>query len=239
MPGQPRRVGFRAKRDFNLSTMNTTITPSVAELLHRVGDVPMERIVFDPTPGTATIADVERLCDGDENRRCELVDGVLVEKAMGYREGMIEIWLGRQLGNYLDENPRGVMTGASGPYRLFEDQVRFPDVGFVLWDHIPVDADSKVFAPDWAPTLAVEVLSPSNTRKEMQRKLEDYFAAGVELVWYIDPDDRTVEVFTSVEQKTLLREDDTLTGGKVLPGFEVSVQKIFESGELRRPSKPS
>lgn len=217
--------------------MNTVLTPSVVELLHRVGDVTRERIVFDPAPGTATIADVQRLCDGDANRTCELVDGVLVEKAMGHREGLIEAWLIFQLGQYLKQHPLGICTGASGPYQILEDQVRFPDVGFTAWDRIPVDADPKVFAPDWAPNLAVEVLSPSNTRGEMQRKLQDYFAAGVELVWYIDPDDRTVEVFTGVDQKQILTINDTLTGGAVLPGFEVSVRDIFEAGEFRRPKR--
>jgi Uma2 family endonuclease len=217
--------------------MNAVVTPPQAELLHRVGDVPRERIIFDPPPGTATIADVIRLCDGDAKRRCELVDGVLVEKAMGNREGMIEGWLSRQLGNYLEDHPLGVWTTGSGTYRLLEDQIRFPDVAFTSWDRIPVDADPKVFAPDWVPNLAVEILSPSNTRGEMLRKLQDYFTAGVDLVWYVDPDQRTVEVFTGVDRKQVLTENDTLTGGTVLPGFQVSVREIFESGQLRRPKQ--
>ena len=219
--------------------MSTTTSSSISltELLHRVGDVPRARIVFDPAPGTATIADVQRLCDGDERRKCELVDGVLVEKAMGWQSSSIGLWLASILYKFVLDHQLGRMSGEAGPYSLPNDQVRFPDIAFVSWDRIPVDADPKVFAPEWAPNLAVEVLSPSNTRNEMQRKLEDYFAAGVELVWYIDPEERTVEVFTRVDQKQTLTIADTLTGGAVLPGFEVSIKEIFDAGELRRPQR--
>lgn len=210
---------------------------SLRELLHRVGDVPAERIVSDPAPGTATLADVIRLCDGDASRICELVDGVLVEKAMGRRESLIGSWLIFLLQSYLQQHPLGEITGADGPYQLREDQVRYPDVAFLAWDRVPADADPATPMPGWVPNLAVEVLSPSNSQGEMQRKLEDYFAAGVELVWYLDPDRRVVDVFTAVDRRQTLDEDDTLTGGTVLPGFEVSVRNLFQAGESRRPGR--
>jgi Uma2 family endonuclease len=80
---------------------------------------------------------------------------------------------------------------------------------------------------DVAPDLAVEVLSPSNTVQEMDRKLRDYFAAGVRLVWYVDPVARTIQVFTAVDQVALLREDDTLTGDPVVPGFALPLRNLF------------
>ncbi len=219
--------------------MTTLQSPpmSLTDLLHRVGDVPAERIVADPAPGTATIADVIRLCDGDANKKCELVDGVLVEKTMGRRESLIGARLIFFLQPYLQATNLGEVTGADGPYQLLEDQVRFPDIAFISRDRIPEDADPRTPAPDWVPNLAVEVLSPSNTRGEMQRKLQDYFAAGVELVWYIDPESRTIDVFTAVDRRQALTEDDPLTGGTVLPGFEVSVRNLFQAGELRRPGR--
>lgn len=219
--------------------MTSLHTPpiSLTDLLQRVGDVPLERIVHDPAPGTATAIDALRLCDGEPKRLCELVDGVLVEKSMGRRESLIGARLIFLIQSYLQENNLGEITGADGPYQLLEDQVRFPDVAFLSWDRLPPDADPRSPMTAAAPNLAVEVLSPSNTRKEMQRKLEDYFAAGVELVWYIDPDDCTIDVFTAVDQKQTLREDDMLTGGTVLPGFQIAIKEIFESGERRRPKK--
>ncbi|MBC8117685.1 MAG: Uma2 family endonuclease, partial [Candidatus Saccharimonas sp.] len=82
-------------------------------------------------------------------------------------------------------------------------------------------------ADDTVADLAVEVLSESNTYGEMQLKLADYFAASVRLVWIVDPELRTVEVHADPGQMTLLRQDDTLDGGAVLPGFVVPLKDLF------------
>jgi Uma2 family endonuclease len=210
-------------------------TSALAELLHRAGDVPGERIVFDPVPGTATVADVIPLCDGESKRLCELVDGVLVEKAVGQRKSRIAMWLGWLMRKFLDEHNPGDLTGEGEPFQLSGDVVRFPDVGFVSRERIPKDADPSAPVPDWAPNLAIEVLGKSNTRDEMKRKLKKYFDAGVKLVWYVDPDQRCIEVFAGVDEKLTLRDSVVLTGGTVLPGFEVSVQRVLDSGQMCRP----
>lgn len=61
----------------------------------------------------------------------------------------------------------------------------------------------------------------------MRRKLHEYFAAGVLLVWYVDPKARTVQVYTAVDQSVTLREGDTLDGGAVLPGFRLMLSQLF------------
>ena len=215
----------------------TTIeSESLAEVLHRIGDVPLDRILARPAPGEATPADVLRLCDGEPKRLCELVDGVLVEKAMGHRESRLTFWLGIQLGKFIESHSLGILTGADGPYSLEEDQIRLPDVAFIKWDNIPLDADPNTPMPDWTISLAVEAISPGNTRGEMQRKLKDYFAAGAELVWYLYPIERVVRVYTSEEDCVTLTDADELDGGDVLPGFRVSVRELFDAGQLlRRP----
>ena len=208
---------------------------SLAEMLHRLGDIPLERILARPAPGTATPRDVLRLCDGEPKRLCELVDGVLVEKAMGHRESRIAVELGRVIGNHLKDNNLGILAGADGPHRLEDDLIRFPDVAFIAWDRIPADADPETPMPDWVPSLAVEVISENNTTGEMKRKLKDYFEAGVELVWYVDPKERVVRVYTSEDDCRTLTENDSLDGGSLLPGFQFSVRELFEAGMLRRP----
>src|SRR5262249_55544903 len=87
--------------------------------------------------------------------------------------------------------------------------------------------------PHVVPDLAVEVLSESNTETEMARKLQEYFDAGVPLVWYLDPETRTVRVYTSPTEVRLLREDDTLAGGTGLTGFRRSIHEWFEEGGER------
>ncbi|MBC8117787.1 MAG: Uma2 family endonuclease [Candidatus Saccharimonas sp.] len=210
---------------------------SLADMLHRLGDIPPERILARPAPGTAMPSDVLRLCDGEPKRLCELVDGVLVEKAMGQRESRLAFWLGVRLAKYVEDHRCGILTGADGPHHLTDDQIRFPDVVFISWDNIPPDADPGTPMPAWIPSLAVEVISPGNTRGEMKRKLTDYFTAGVELVWYVYPKERVVRVYTSEEDCRTLTEDDSLDGGSVLPGFQLSVRQLFDAGEFQRPTK--
>jgi Uma2 family endonuclease len=170
---------------------------TLADLMDRLGNVPLERIRLHPFPGTATVADVARLCDRNPKCLCELVDGVLVEKVVRHQESRLAIRLAQALQNYLDTNDLGIVSGSDGPHQILPDQVRFPDVAFIAYDRIPEQADPATKVPNWIPNLAVEILSAGNTRAEMSRKLRDYFDSGVELVWYVDPSDRTVRVYHS------------------------------------------
>jgi Uma2 family endonuclease len=204
-------------------------TPTVADLLAALG-VPPERVLSSPWPGTATVDDVVAIHDR-ENRLCELVNGVLVEKTMGYYESNLGCVLIYILMRYLEEHRLGVVAGMDGMMRLAPGRVRIPDVSFVSRDQFPDGRVGREPVPFLSPTLAVEVLSPSNTKKEMDQKLVDYFAAGSKLVWYLDPADRTVRVYTSPENCTTLGESQTLDGGEVLPGFRLPIREWFERAE--------
>lgn len=92
--------------------------------------------------------------------------------------------------------------GADGPVKLEPRQVRFPDLCFVSWEKFPEGKfPQKDRILQVAPDLAIEVLSESNTRAEMDRKLRDYFFAGVQMVWLINPKTQTAEVYTSPTDK--------------------------------------
>ena len=167
---------------------------SFAELHERVGYVPLDRIMMDPPPSTATVDDVIRHCDGANKRLCELIDGVLVEKTTGLEESRLAVRLSYLLLAWLADNDIGIVSGSDGPYRLPDSRVRFPDVAFLAYEKLPENADMREKVPAWVPTLAVEVLSENNSAAEMTEKLHNYFDAGVELVWYADPRTRCVEV---------------------------------------------
>lgn len=214
---------------------NPCESESLADLLHRLGDVPLERILARPAIGTATPADVLRLCDHEPKRLCELVDGVLVEKAMGHRESRLAAEIIRVIGNHVQSNHLGILAGSDGPHHLNEGQIRFPDVSFIAWENIPQGADLNTPMPGWIPSLAVEVISPGNTRGEMSRKLHDYFQAGVALVWYVYPAENVVRAYTSETECQTLTDADQLDGGRVLPGFLYSVKQLFEVGAPQRP----
>lgn len=215
--------------------MPATITrpafETVADLLEQLGNIPPKRIRFHPTPGTATEQDVLDIHDR-ENRLCELVDGVLVEKVMGHEESEFAAFLIYYLIDFLKRHDLGKVAGEAGATRLFPGLVRIPDVSFVSWDRYP-QKRKRGTIPDLAPDLVVEVLSKGNTKKEMSRKLREYFRAGVRLVWYADPKTRTVRVYTAPDQSVLLGEDQALDGGDVLPGFTLAIRDWFAEAERR------
>jgi Uma2 family endonuclease len=183
-----------------------------------------------PFPGSATERDVIDVHDR-ENRLCELVDGALVEKVMGFDESRIAILLGAYLVNFLDDHDLGTVLGADGMMRLFPGLVRIPDTAFISWGRFPKRQRRRGEIPLVVPDLVVEVLSAGNTPKEMSRKLDEYFRAGVRLVWYVDPKKRTVRVYTARDTSALLRENQSLDGGDVLPGFSLSIRKWFAKAE--------
>ena len=111
--------------------------------------------------------------------------------------------------------------------------VRLPDVAFVSWDRLPERRVPDEPIPNVVPDLAVEVLSASNTAKEMARKRGEYFRAGVRLVWEIDPRARTARVYTSESSFTDLAVNDTLDGGTVLPGFTLPLAQLFAELDRR------
>jgi Uma2 family endonuclease len=204
-----------------------TFTDLSAEL----GDIPPDRILVDPPPGQATEEDLLRFVEVD-HVLCELVNGVLVEKPMGWKEAALAFILGHHLQNYLDENPLGQVAGADAPHRLAARLVRLPDLAFIRWEHLPEDDQDIPPIPDLAPDLAVEVISPSKTAKEMARKRREYFKAGTSLVWQVYPKTKTVEVYTSPTRSRTLTIDDTLDGGTLLPGFKLPLRTLFA-----RPTK--
>jgi Uma2 family endonuclease len=122
---------------------------------------------------------------------------------------------------------------------LSQGLVRIPDVAFVSWNRIPNGQFPEKPIPDLVPDLAVEVISPSNTRKEMEEKLEEYFEKGVRLVWFVRPRARVVDVYTSADQFARLTASATLDGGDVLPGFSIVVGDLFRKPEGPGRGKPN
>jgi Uma2 family endonuclease len=206
--------------------MNIAFRPpisTIAELLHHLGDIPAERVRFNPIPGTATIDDL--LSEG--NDRCELVDGTLVEKPVGQEESFLGYWLGTVINNHVLAHNLGFILGEAGFVELPDGPVRGPDVAFYSWGQRPGRRRPQEPIPRMAPDLAVEVLSPSNTTREMARKRGEYFRSGTRLVWEIDPKARTVRVYTAEDMFRDLTPTDALDGASVLPGLTIPVADLF------------
>lgn len=212
--------------------MTSVLSPAsaietLADLLAQLGGISPERVRFRPLPGTATEQDVLDV-QAREGRLCELVDGVLVEKGMGFRESFLSMALSAILWGFVKPRNLGLVTGADGMVRLSSGMVRIPDVAFISWNRLPGRRVPTEPIPGLAPDLVVEVLSESNTEAEMSRKRREYFAAGVQLAWFVDPVARTVAVYTTVDESTLLHAEHTLQGGAVLPGFTLPLWELFD-----------
>jgi Uma2 family endonuclease len=215
-------------------TISSLPLRTLADLRRRLGGVPLDRIWYKPAPGTATEKDVLE-AEARENRLCELVDGTLVEKAVGFEESRLAGRLISLINWYLEKNDLGICAGEGGMMRLALGLVRIPDVSFVARDKLPGRDTPSDPIPGLAPDLAVEVQSEGNTKPEMARKVREYFDAGTRLVWLIDHRKRTVRVFSSPDRSTFVRAHQSLDGGEVLPGFAVSVGELLDRG--RRPRR--
>lgn len=149
---------------------------TAVRLAERFGPIPLHRIRTDPSPGSATEDDLVELHDR-YNRLFELVDGILVEKTMGAYESMLAMEIGRLLKNFVKPRKLGTVLGADGMLRLAPGLVRLPDVAFLSMEKFPNGRFPKGAVAPLAPDLAVEVLSSSNTAKEMDEKLHEYFTS--------------------------------------------------------------
>jgi Uma2 family endonuclease len=215
-----------------MATINAIDKPrrktwTVADLSRRFGPIPFERIRQNPPPGAGTVDDVVRLND-HEDRLYELVDGILVEKTVGLEESVIAMKIGRLLGNFVEPRGLGLVAGEAGTIQLDINLVRIPDVSFFSLERLPGGEIPEAPVPLLVPDLAVEVISRSNTPKEMAEKLQEYFEKGVRLVWYVRPRSRVVDVYTSPDRFTRLTASMQLDGGDVLPGFSFKVGELFE-----------
>jgi Uma2 family endonuclease len=131
--------------------------------------------------------------------------------------------------NRLQPPPRGsVLTGDAGvrlqhdPETIFGVDVMYVAANVMLRQ----TADSTII--DGIPTLAAEILSPSDTIEDIHEKIRAFLAAGVPLVWIIDPELRTVTVHRPGARPQLFNEDQELTAEPHLPGFRVPVKRLFE-----------
>jgi Uma2 family endonuclease len=205
---------------------------TLQDLVDALGGVPLSRILARPAPGLATEQDLIRV-NGSKRRLCELVDGTLVEKAMGLRESLLAGALIAILRSFVIPRNLGIVTAPDGTIKLLPGLVRIPDLAFISWDRLPGGRIPPEAMPQVAPDLAIEVLSEGNTKPEMERKRKEYFAVGVDVVWEVDPEKRSVTVYERGKKKPrVYNHSQTIECGRSLAGFRLVLADLF--GELDR-----
>jgi Uma2 family endonuclease len=176
----------------------------------------------------------ERLITGEELFRspdlgpCELVDGrVVPTMPTGRVHGRSEARLAARLLTYVENHDKGeVLTGEIGIYiRRNPDTVRAADIAFISHGRLArCKAEGYL---DVAPEIVVEVLSPDDRMSRVREKLRDYFSAGVQVAWVVDPTLRRVLVHRSLTGLTVLDDRQILIEEELLPGFSVPVSELF------------
>ena len=174
-----------------------------------------------------TAEDLLRL-DG-EGVRGELIRGVLCETMpTGIEHGRIVMDLAYELNAFIKPRRLGAVVGSDSGVWLERDPdtVREPDIAFFSAEKMPLDARITGYA-EVAPDLVVEVASPSDSRREVHDKAHMWLNHGVRLVWVVQPETRSVDVYRPDEAIVTLGEQDGLDGLDVLPGFTCDVSAIF------------
>jgi Uma2 family endonuclease len=165
----------------------------------------------------------------DDGERGELVRGQVVrEPPPSYGHGSVTGNVYFHLRRFVERHHAGRVVGEAGfVVARGPDTVRGPDVSFVSAARDAAHQGKRGFF-EGAPDLAVEILSPANTWREMARKTADYFAAGAHRVWIVDPAKQTVVVHVPGRPPETLTAADRLDGGDLLPGLSLPVRRIFE-----------
>ena len=174
------------------------------------------------------ITEEQFLALNESGVRCELIDGEIVRKFMGAPQGYLGARIIFLLNVYLATRRLGFVYGADAPVRFAPQTIYIPDVAFTARSRCPGGKLPRDQVATVIPNLAIEVLSPSNRRGEMGRKIAAYFEKGVELVWVIDPDSRTATAYTSPDTSVVVGPGGGLDGGTVLPGFALPLAALFE-----------
>jgi Uma2 family endonuclease len=172
----------------------------------------------------------------DDFKNLEIINGEWIgldeqaDDMTGESHGRIEGLLIILIGTYVLQNKLGyvypgdtdfVLDGGPGDIRI----KRQPDVVFVAGERSRSSSGYYYQAPD----LAIEIISPSQSRPEMLAKASEYLRFGSKQVWIVFPFDEQIEIHYSDKSPEIYTVGDTISGGELIPGFELDVAKIFES----------
>ena len=165
--------------------------------------------------------------EDDADKRYELVDGQLEAREMGnMRHGGVGTRLIIRLGSYVESQRLGAVYGPDTTF-MIGDNERLPDVSFLSAARMPEGGELDANCPV-APDLAVEVISPNESWVKVNRKLHEYFAAGVQQVWLIALEFRNVHVYDSPKMIKVLSDEEELVNETLLPGFRLRISELFQ-----------
>ena len=174
--------------------------------------------------GTATIEDL--LKTPKDGFKYELVDGEILMSPCGMRGSEVAAKILGLIYTYLSEHSIGKVYTPDVGIQFPSGNVRSPDVTYVSNAKLPGGRSPKTFG-EVIPDLAVEVLSPSDSMRELGRKIGEFLENGVPLVWLVDPERETVTIYRSLSDTEQLTAADRITAEPILPGFSADIRLFF------------
>jgi Uma2 family endonuclease len=167
----------------------------------------------------------------DDEPLFEIIDGQRVELLpMSILASRVASNIHAHLALHLFGNPVGeALMETLFRLPLPADRNRRPDVAFVSAKTIAQPPPQAGSDNAWAvlPELIVEVISPNDIAEEVMERLEEYFEAGVKLVWVVYPTQRLIYIYESKRKVCVLGEADALDGGAVLPALRIAITSLF------------
>jgi Uma2 family endonuclease len=159
----------------------------------------------------------------------EVVNGELVMSPKNnWYHGDICAELLTALRTFANAHKLGAVWDSSTGFWMANRNCRAPDISFVSRQRLAgFKRASKSFFPG-APDLAVEILSPNNTRAEIEERLRDFFASGTRLAWVINPETQSAEICRSLSERELVGSGGFLEGEDLLPAFRYPIADLFK-----------
>ena len=176
------------------------------------------------TEKTSNVEDLMRM--PRDGRIYELVDGEILVSPAGMRHSEIAAKILGIIATFLDDHPIGKVYTPDVGISLPNGNVRTPDVTFVRTEKLPGGESPEGFG-ELVPDLAIEVLSPNDSLKEVGRKIGEFLECGVPIVWVVDPKRQTVTVYRSLSETQQFSATDLIAADPVLPGFSCKVARFF------------
>ena len=158
-------------------------------------------------------------------REFEYIAGEIVEVVSHPKSSKIGGRFLRYIGAFVDDNELGHVTGADGGYHVGNERY-MPDVGYISFERQPELDSEEGYLPN-SPDLAVEVVSPSDSERLLMVKVGNYLAAAT-VVWVVYPEQEELAEYQTGKAVKVYRKNDTITGGDILNGFSLELNKIFK-----------
>jgi Uma2 family endonuclease len=183
-------------------------------------------VAVESKPSKTVWTDEEIMSLPDNGYSHEIVDGKLVMSPKNNPlHGRVCVKISTRISNFVEPRNLGWVFDSNTGFWMVNRNLRAPDVSFVATARLPNESEHGFY--EGAPDLIVEVLSPTNRRREMDERLRDFFESGTKLAWIINSDQRFAEVCRSLTDRRIIGPGGVLEGEDVIPGFQLPLSDIL------------